>query len=269
MSLVYRSASIPGLEALSCCTDFSFEAHMHSGAVLWLNRSGGERFSVRGGSEVLQPGCLSLIEAGVVHANQPCGSGPRDLRSLYLDDSFFVDMARRFELPSLRTPQCTRVFADARLWGETAALHQAIMNNAEPLVVEQQALQTFARLLVHCRVLPDLAQDAKRNRPGLQRMIDFIRERHRDKVTLEDLAGVGRCSEMHVLRQFKVGMGMTPHRYLTQVRLEQARRLIGAGLPLADAALQAGFADQSHLTRNFRRRYGVTPATYRKQRDAI
>ena len=144
MSLVYRSASLPGLEALSCRTDFTFEPHMHSGAVLWLNSGGGERFSVRGNSEVLQPGCLSLIEAGEIHANQPCGSGPRDLRSLYLEDVFFADLARRFELASLRSPQCTRVVADARLWRETAALHQAIMNNADALIVEQQTLQVFA-----------------------------------------------------------------------------------------------------------------------------
>lgn len=85
---------------------------------------------------------------------------------------------------------------------------------------------------------------------------------------MEELAGVGRCSEMQVLRQFKTELGATPHRYLIQVRIEQARRLIAAGLSLADAALQAGFADQSHLTRIFRRRYGVTPATYRRQRDA-
>jgi AraC-like DNA-binding protein len=268
VSLVYRSASLPGLEALSCRTGFSFEAHMHSGSVLWLNSSGGERFSVRGSSEVLQPGCLSLIEAGVVHANQPCGSGPRDLRSLYLEDSLFIDLARRFELPSLRLPQCTRIFADAWLWRGTAALHQAIMNNAETMVVEQQTLQVFARLFDRCRLLPGMARETKSNDSGLRRMIDFIREQHRERVTLEDLAGVGRCSEMHVLRQFKAGLGMTPHRYLTQVRLEQARRLIAAGLPLADAALQAGFADQSHLTRNFRQRFGVTPATYRRQRNA-
>ena len=268
MSLVYRSASLPGLEALSCRTDFTFEPHMHSGAVLWLNSGGGERFSVRGNSEVLQPGCLSLIEAGEIHANQPCGSGPRDLRSLYLEDVFFADLARRFELASLRSPQCTRVVADARLWRETAALHRAIMNNADALIVEQQTLQVFARLLDHCRLLEDPEQGAKSNGSGLSRMIDFIRAQYRERITMEELAGVGRCSEMQVLRQFKTELGATPHRYLIQVRIEQARRLIAAGLSLADAALQAGFADQSHLTRIFRRRYGVTPATYRRQRDA-
>ena len=65
MSLIYRSATLPGLEALSCRTDFSFGAHIHSGAVLWLNSASGEHFSVKGRSEILQPGCVSLIEAGV------------------------------------------------------------------------------------------------------------------------------------------------------------------------------------------------------------
>jgi len=266
MSLVYRSASLPGLEALSCRTDFSFGAHIHSGAVLWLNSASGERFSVKGRSEILQPGCVSLIEAGVVHANRPCGGGRRDLRSLYLEDAFYIDLARRLELPGLRPPQPpSRIFADPRLWREVGALHQAIMTGAECLDIEQRVLQVFARLLALCRQPIPAASVQPENSPRLQRMLDFLHARQQERVSLSGLARIGQCSEMHVLRLFKGGVGMTPHGYLTQVRLEQARRLIAAGLPLADAALSAGFADQSHLTRNFHRRYGLTPAAYRRQ----
>jgi len=266
VSLRYRSASLPGLEVLSCRSDFSFDAHMHSGAVLWLNSAGGEHFSVRGSSEVLQPGCLSLIAAGVVHANRPCGGGPRDLRSLYLEESFFADLACRLELPSLRPPSApSRMIADHRLWRATAALHQGIMNGVECLDIEQQVLHVFVRLLAPWQQpLPATRTQADPS-PRLREMIDFLHAGHSERVTLGGLARIGQCSEMHVLRLFKSGVGMTPHGYLTQVRLEQARRLIAAGVPLADAALGAGFADQSHLTRRFRRRYGLTPAAYRRQ----
>jgi AraC-like DNA-binding protein len=55
---------------------------------------------------------------------------------------------------------------------------------------------------------------------------------------------------------------MTPHAYLTQVRLDAARRALTAGLPLTDVALSAGFYDQSALSSHFKRAYGVTPAQY-------
>lgn len=152
----------------------------------------------------------------------------------------------------------SRIFADPRLWREVAALHQAIMTGAECLDIEQRVLHVFGRLLEQCRLPIPAASAQTENSPRLQRMVDFLHARHQDRVTLDGLASIGQCSKMHVLRLFKVGVGMTPHGYLTQVRLEQARRMIAAGLPLADAALSAGFADQSHLTRNFRRRYGLT-----------
>ena len=55
---------------------------------------------------------------------------------------------------------------------------------------------------------------------------------------------------------------MTPHAYLVQRRLALARSLLDAGRPIADAAAAAGFADQAHLTRAFRRSLGYTPAAY-------
>jgi AraC-like DNA-binding protein len=81
-------------------------------------------------------------------------------------------------------------------------------------------------------------------------------------VTLEDLAGECGLGRFRLLRDFARTTGLTPHAYLLQRRTELARRLIAAGTPLAEAAIAAGFADQSHMTRNFTRRYGYTPGAY-------
>ena len=85
-----------------------------------------------------------------------------------------------------------------------------------------------------------------------------------EAISLENIAGAVGLSRFHFLRLFKETTGLPPHAYLIQRRVELARQSIEKGSPLADAAIEAGFADQSHLTRRFKAVYGVTPGEYRK-----
>ncbi|MDR6677390.1 helix-turn-helix transcriptional regulator [Pseudomonas oryzihabitans] len=80
--------------------------------------------------------------------------------------------------------------------------------------------------------------------------------------TLAELADAAALSRYQLLRAFAQATGLTPHAYLIQRRLQQARRLIASGMSLVETAAATGFADQSHLTRLFRRTYGFTPGAY-------
>ncbi len=267
MSIVYRSAPISGLEALYCLSDFSFTEHLHSGHVVWLNTGCGEHFRIKGTSAILQPGSLSIIEAGVIHANHPCAPGRRQLRSLYLEETFFADLARKFDLPGHRPPMMrSQVVTDPVLWQTMAALHAALMANEDGFALETAVMSVFHQLLTGCGAMQPLG----RRSPGdnglrLQRITTYLHEHLEEQVSLDLLAGIADCSVVHLIRLFRAQVGTTPHEYLTQIRLERARQLIIAGLSLADAAFKSGFADQSHLTRNFRQRYGLPPGAYRMQ----
>ena len=81
-------------------------------------------------------------------------------------------------------------------------------------------------------------------------------------VTLADLARESGMSRFQLLRGFAKATGLTPHAYLVQRRINLARRLIAGGTPLAEAAMDSGFTDQSHMTRIFVRKYGITPGAY-------
>jgi AraC family transcriptional regulator len=79
-----------------------------------------------------------------------------------------------------------------------------------------------------------------------------------------ELADVARLSRFHFARQFKRSTGLPPHRYLMARRLARAQQMVeGTRRPLADIALELGFADQSHLTRAFARAVGETPRRMR------
>jgi AraC-like DNA-binding protein len=81
-------------------------------------------------------------------------------------------------------------------------------------------------------------------------------------VTSSDLEAVTGLDRFTLAREFRAVLGTSPHRYLVGRRIDQARALIMAGTGLADAAAAAGFVDQSHLTRQFKARYGVTPGRW-------
>jgi len=93
-----------------------------------------------------------------------------------------------------------------------------------------------------------------------------IHENFARDVSLSDLADAVHLSPFHVARLFKQAVGVSPHQYLIQVRVNNARSLLSAGSgerSLAEVASAVGFADQSHLTRHFKRIVGVTPKQFR------
>jgi len=108
---------------------------------------------------------------------------------------------------------------------------------------------------------------AKRGLSPLQvrRVREFIEENLDRNVSLADIAKVASISVFHLIRQFNETFGCPPYVYLTNRRLERARKLIEAGdTALKEVAASCGFSDQSHMTRLFRRTFKLTPGEYRK-----
>jgi len=103
---------------------------------------------------------------------------------------------------------------------------------------------------------------APRDRVLLDSVIEVMRDRHPGHVTLADLAAVAGLTQFQLIGLFRKGVGMTPHAYLTQIRLESARAALRRAMPIAEVAIQAGFYDQAPLTRIFKRCYGITPLQF-------
>lgn len=98
---------------------------------------------------------------------------------------------------------------------------------------------------------------------AIQQVKDYLHAHYAGDVSLSDLSRLTGLSRYHLVRTFCREAGVAPHAYLRQVRVENAKRLLAAGRPIADVALATGFSDQSHLTRWFKRFWGFTPGQYR------
>jgi len=266
-SFQYRSPLSPGIEALSCVNSFVFTKHIHNGHVLWLNSEGGEQYNLKGCTTILQPGSVSIIEPGIVHSNRPWSPGKRHLRSLYLEEEFFLYLEKLLTGEAkgkLTLP--TSVFENHKCWQLAIFLHEAIISNQDQLLVDELIISLFSRIemLQFGKMICHGFSDNSSGR--LKNIVEFMRARFSEDISLNNLAEIAKCTSYHVIRLFRKQVGMSPHAYLVQLRLEKARELIDSGQSLADAALLAGFSDQSHLTRRFKKRYGLTPGLYGSQK---
>jgi AraC-like DNA-binding protein len=100
-----------------------------------------------------------------------------------------------------------------------------------------------------------------RQHPAVSRAVAYL-EAAAGPVSLDVLAQAVHLSKSHLVRLFRTQVGLPPHAYLLRLRISRACRLLAGGMPIAEAAHAAGFADQSHLTRHFKYYLGLTPGAY-------
>lgn len=101
-----------------------------------------------------------------------------------------------------------------------------------------------------------------RSGAAIERVLRHIHENLNQPLTLAELAGLTGLSLWRFATVFRQQVGVAPHRYICRLRLERAQALIREGVPAATAASEAGFYDQSHLSRHFKSVFGMTPGQY-------
>jgi transcriptional regulator GlxA family with amidase domain len=101
-----------------------------------------------------------------------------------------------------------------------------------------------------------------RSAPAIQRVLRHINENLNQALTLSELADLAGLSIWRFATVFREQVGVSPHRYICRLRLARAQALMRQGMPVAGAASEAGFYDQSHLSRHFKTVFGMTPGQY-------
>ncbi|MEH1802516.1 MAG: AraC family transcriptional regulator [Nostoc sp.] len=113
----------------------------------------------------------------------------------------------------------------------------------------------------YCTTQPKLSSYANGlSQAILKQVTEYIHEHLHQDLKLADLSAIAQLSPYHFLRLFKQRMGITPHQYILQRRIEKAKHLLKhSNLSIAEIAMRTGFCDQSHLTRCFKHIVGITP----------
>jgi AraC family transcriptional regulator len=137
-----------------------------------------------------------------------------------------------------------------------------LVDDVAPLAVEAMALEMMVGAARAGRRIGESAVPV-----WLGRAQEFVHEHRFDRLTISDIARVAGVHPAHLARAFRQQLGSSVGSYVRRLRLEWAAVQLATGsAPLCDIALTAGFADQSHFTRVFKRYAGMTPGEYRMRR---
>ncbi len=243
-------------------TRHAFAKHTHETYSIGILEHGAMTYECRGGTHTLRPGSVGLIHPDEVHTGHADDTSGWTYRNLYPDatvlERVLHDLNERSKLPRLPT-----VIEDGTLAQMLAQAHRAFAESASSLA-RASLLQTALTALIVRHASKQPVVPAVRPEASAVRQVravledDFARN-----VTLEELAHLTDLNAFTLLRSFRRAYGLPPHAYQLQVRLRHAKRWLQQGEAPAQVALRAGFADQSHLGRHFRKAFAVTPQQYR------
>jgi AraC-like DNA-binding protein len=249
--------AMPGVHAVEACSTHSFPRHTHDQFGIGLIRSGAQRSASGRGMVEAGPGMVITVNPGEVHDGLPIGEAGRSWNMLYFDPEALQDVFEGLDRARGAFEFHHPVVDDGDLARRFARLYRAMTDSDEkPLPAEEMAL------LLMDWLVPSTKSEAGRGGSRIGRARECIDDAPAESVSLSDLADLCGLSRFQFLRSFARATGLTPHAYLLQRRIDRARRLIAAGMPLAEAAADSGFFDQSHMTRHFARVLGVTPGAY-------
>jgi AraC-like DNA-binding protein len=235
----------------------AFEPHTHEAYGLGAIESGVERFRYRGSDHLAPPDSLVMMNPDVLHTGRAETEGGWRYRMAYVDPDLAAEVTGEsgwwFDDAVRHDPTRAR-----RISARLDALWQA----REPLAFDSQLAALLDEFRDHARVPRRHRAEAT---PRFAPVLDYLRAHLAERLSLEQLAAVAGLSPFHFLRRFRDHYDVTPQQMLMALRLHQAKRRLAQGAAPARVAAETGLADQAHLTRAFARRYGVTPARYRRQ----
>jgi AraC family transcriptional regulator len=193
---------------------------------------------------------------------------------LFLPATLFRRLGDDFNLPVMPAHSVRYVagIRDPMIEQIALSIIEEMMNEtaAGRMFVETASLMLAARLLRnYCdsATSSPVSPESHLNHVRLRRVLDYIAANLDNELTLADLAGIACLSPYHFARTFTGAMGVSPHRYVSQMRLQKAMAEVAAGkLPLVQIALNARFSSQASFTRAFRRATGLSPGGYRRRR---
>ncbi len=241
----------------------AFPNHFHEHYVIGFIERGRRNLKVRGGCLLTAPGDLLLFNPGENHACEAHDDQPLDYRCINIEPGVLAraaqDMFGKEVIPQFEQPVVFR----CELTEELRELHTMILRGERGVRKEEK----FYFLLE--QLLRDYAEAGEREpvtelRAEVKAVCDYLNTHAQEQISLDALGEIAGLSKYHLLRAFTKETGITPYRYLETIRIDQAKALLKQGVSPAEAALSAGFSDQSHFSNAFKRFIGLTPGQYRR-----
>lgn len=257
---VARSAAIPDVELLvidNSSRPWQVYHETYTFAAARMTRMVADWW-YRGKLYTATPHVAALLEPGELHVTKRVYA-PADVTAIQIQPRVIIEAARELGLgttPHFSSAQC-----------QVPSFNDVLLRFADSIARDASALEQQT-LLDNCIVFAfhlcteERLRELPREERGARMARDYIRALATEHITLDELAVISGLSRYHLVRSFSRLYGLPPHAYQNALRIAAAREAIRSGIP--PSKLDLGFADQSHLSRYFKRAMVMTPGRYAK-----
>jgi AraC-like DNA-binding protein len=262
LSRYWWDADIAGLSLLQAdFTTHEYPRHVHEALVVAVTEDGGSKIQSRGTIEQASRATLFVFNPMEPHAGWMGWNNRWRYRAFYLTQAAIDELAAALGLESM--PYfTTNLLVDHELIDAFLRLHHAIEDSRDRSLARELYVLAFGQLFARYGSGEDRIERGPHDHTILEAVRARMHEAYDEELGLRELSAARGLTQFQVICLFKRMLGLTPHAYLTHVRLCAACRELRHGAAIAPTALATGFYDQSALTRAFRRWYGITPLQF-------
>jgi AraC-like DNA-binding protein len=238
---------------------YAYEPHRHTCYAIGFTLRGVQSFRYRGASKHSLPGQIFVLHPDEIHDGHAGTTIGFRYKVAYVEPGAIQDALSeaRCPLPFVREA----VSSDGRL---AAAIIPALENLDQALeeLHRDQIILDLAEALAAADPSIARRQLSARHWTAVRKVRDYLDANIENAVTSAELEALTGLSRYALARHFRACLGTSPYHYLVMRRLDGVRSLIRDGVQLAEAAVSCGFADQSHMTRHFKKLYGMSPGRW-------
>lgn len=245
----------------------NFSRHVHEEYCIGVIDDGAQRFFRSGANHIAAQNCIILVNPEQVHDGHAATENGWKYRAIYPLPELMQSVQK--ELAPFATG--TALFADPVVEDPTLAkqlreLFEVLTGTCVTLYKETAFMNVMAQLLGrHAKQSFD-PPIPKKSHGAVTQIQDYLDAHYTDDISTSDLSALTGLNPYYLTRLFQKHVGMPPHAYQIQRRLCHARRLLLSGRSQTEAALAAGFSDQSHFSRHFKRWMGIPPGSFLQDR---
>ncbi|MFT5756278.1 MAG: AraC-like DNA-binding protein [Alteromonadaceae bacterium] len=249
-----------------------YKAHMHSTFSIGAIDNGEVLYNVSGQEALLKKNALAIINPDTLHYCNPLQETPRSYYMLYLDTDWCM------QIQASLFPTTTFIPADLVLL-KNKGLYEAYINMMQSymqdlfLLEKEQMVVSFLHKLFGMMIKNNsqitklltkraVKQLTKQTGKSVNTLKTLLSSRLNEDITLNSFAQNYLINPYTLLRRFKAEVGVTPHVYRMNYRIEKAKILLQQQASIADVVFECGFFDQSHFHRYFKSFTTVTPKEY-------
>ncbi len=239
-----------------------FVSHAHEEYAIGVVNTGCGRLEHALGADEHPAGSIIVIPPGLVHSGAAAGTSGFCYRMMYLPVGYLEQAARDAGWATGARPWFPRLTVIdpeiAHRLGELLYLLEGAHDRPEHLASDlAEVLRDFTRR--HAVEWTADVVAAVVASPEVQAVRASIQRTYAKPQSIEGMSRLAGLSPFYLIRAFRRAYGLPPYMYVEHLRVQRARQLIEQGESIVNAALESGFSDQSHLTRRFKRTFGITP----------